>query len=123
MYITHCMIVSSVESPIQGNKTVAVDQVASISLPSSVFDNISGRTEVGVFFALYRKSTLFPIRAREHTTGAVAGRATIVGSSIIAATVGPGLSFSNLQSPVMINLSVPTEIHGSVNLPFFVFNF
>ena len=47
--------------------------------------------------------------------GTVAGKTSIVGSHIIAATVGSGLSFNNLESQVTINLSILTEINGSVS--------
>lgn len=89
------------------------DPVASIMLPPSLFANIS-RVNVGLFFALYRTSVLFPVR---NMTGVVDGRNTIVGSSIIAATVGPGLFFENLAEPVVVNLTIPTVIDGNVSSP------
>ena len=92
--------------------------MASIALPSSVFASISDRTQVGQFAGLYKQSILFPVHAWENTMGAVAGRTTIVASPIIAANVGPGLSFNNLEPQVTISLSIPTEINGSVSILF-----
>ena len=117
-----CTYVCHVEFPNNGNDAVAGDIVSSIKLPFSVFANIRNQTEVGLFFVLYRKSTLFPLRDRANATGVVDGRTTIVASSIIAATVGLGLSFKNLEPPVVINLSIATEINGSVN-KLYVFSF
>lgn len=82
--------------------------VAAIALPPSLFTNINNRSQEGIFFALYTQSTLFPIQVTENTTGAVASRSTVVGSTIIAATVGSGLSFNNLEPPVEINLRIST---------------
>lgn len=101
---------------IMGNRALADNQVASIALPPNLFQEITDRTQVGVFFGLYNESTLFPVRTREDVASAVPDRTTIVGSPIIAATVGPGLSFNNLQPPVEVNLRIPTEINGSVSL-------
>ena len=84
-----------------------------VLLPS-LFANIHNRTNIGLFFALYSRSTLFPIRDMI-TIGRESGRRTIVGSSIIGATVGPGLSFSNLLQSVEISLAIPTNIDGSVS--------
>ena len=85
------------------------DLEATILLPPSLFDTITDRTDVGLFFALYNRTPLFPIRNRSNMDGAVAGRNTIVGSRVIAATVGPGLSFSNLHPRVEITLGIRLE--------------
>lgn len=97
-----------------GTRTLADNQSASIALPPNLFSLINDRTQVGIFFALYNENTLFPVRDRENTASAEVDRTTVVGSPVIASTVGPGLLFDNLRSPVEINLRIPTEINGSV---------
>lgn len=83
--------------------TLPPDFLASVSLPPSLFGRINNDDveSVGVFFALYRESTLFPVRdmvGQERTV-----HPTVV-SPIVASTVGPGFDFSNLLQPVEINL-------------------
>ena len=94
---------------------VTSDQVismidAAISLPSSLFELIDDRTNVGVFVAFYTMSTLFPV---DGGTSA-APRQTIVGSHVLATTVGLGMTFQNLDEPitVVLRLQVP---EGMVN--------
>ena len=84
----------------------------SIMLPPSLFSNISDRDGVGVFFALYRETNLFPIREIESTADAVVN--TTVGSFIASVTVGPGLVFRNLDPPLEINLVI-SEMNDSVS--------
>jgi hypothetical protein len=69
-----------------------------------LFNGIS-RDPVGVFFALYTEPSLFPIRlpVRVEEEDASTLRSE-VSSPIVAATVGPGLDFSDLDPPVVINL-------------------
>ena len=86
------------------------DQVdASISLPASLFQRIDNRPNVGLFSALYKTPTLFQVG--EQSNGSTLPRQTVVGSDIIAATVGLGLNFQNLDEPVTIlfRLQVPEE--------------
>ena len=85
-------------------------------LPPSLFSNISGRDGVGVFFAHYRETNLFPIREIESTVEADAVVNTTVGSSIASVTVGPGLIFRNLDPPIEINLVI-SEMNDSVSRP------
>ena len=80
-------------------------QDAAINLPASLFGLINDRPNVGVFFALYDVSTLFPVNqdapVNRDTRTPVQ---TEVGSRVIAATVGPGINFQNLNEPVTIVL-------------------
>ena len=75
---------------------------AAISLPASLFQQINDRLVVGLFFAHYDVPTLFPVTGG--SDGSTLPRQTVVGSDIIAATVGPGLNFQNLDEPVTILL-------------------
>ena len=75
---------------------------AAISLPASLFQQINDRLNVGIFFAHYEIPNLFPVAGERD--GSSLPRQTVVGSDIIAATVGPGLNFQNLDEPVTILL-------------------
>ena len=77
-------------------------QHAAISLPHSLFEMIGDRTDVGVFFVLYDRPTLFPVDGRRNNSDVP--RQTDVGTRVLAATVGPGLNFQNLADPVVIVL-------------------
>ena len=83
-------------------------QDAAISLPASLFGTIADRENVGVFFALYNTPILFPVGGG-NSTRARAPRRTEVGSSVLAATVGPGLNFSKLQDNVTVVFRLSTE--------------
>ena len=74
---------------------------AAISLPASLFEQIDDRDNVGVFFALHEASTLFPVGG-DFSGTFNSSRKTSVGSHILAATVGPGINFQNLDKPVTI---------------------
>ncbi len=77
--------------------------MAAVSLPPSLFDDITDRGPddgVGIFFLLYENSILFPVRS----TGMNSTRQPAVASTIVAATVGPGLNFVDLDPPVEIIL-------------------
>ena len=87
-------------------------QNAAISLPASLFEQIEDRPNVGVFFAFYETPTLFPVGG-ESDRPTLPGQ-TAVGSDIIAATVGPGINFQNLDEPVTIVLRLQIP-EGSVS--------
>jgi hypothetical protein len=76
---------------------------AAISLPATLFDLVDNRDNIGVFFALHEASTLFPIGGNSSGTF-ISPRKASVGSHILAATVGPGINFQNLDEPVTILL-------------------
>ena len=77
--------------------------MASVDLPPELFTNVS-RDPVGVFFALYSEPTLFPVRQPERTENDTSSLRSEVASSVVASTVGPGLDFSSIDPPVVINL-------------------
>ena len=82
--------------------TLAPNQTAFINLPASLFDRVpENRTNIGVFFALYDNPSLFPVAEAEVENST---RVITVLSPVIAATVGPGLPFMNLDPPVSILL-------------------
>ena len=84
-------------------------QDAAISLPASLFQTITDREDVGIFFALYNTSTLFPVNGGINRN---ASRRREVGSRVLAATVGPGLNFPNLAENVTIVLRlITTEVY------------
>ena len=79
-------------------------ETAAAFLPPSLFQSIP-RLDVGIFFAVYDVGVLFPImNSTQIDQTNNASITTVVGSSILAATVGPGLSFSGLEEPVSILL-------------------
>ena len=78
-------------------------QNAAIRLPASLFKMITDRDNVSVFFALYDTPVLFPVNGGNSISsdGSVQ---TEVGSSVLAATVGPDINFQNLAEPITIVL-------------------
>ena len=89
----------------------------SISLPPSLFKRISetDTNGTGLVFTVYRKSTLFPVgggRASSNGSASMAaGEMTVVGTDIIAASVGRGIEFESLQDPVTIILLLESQIN------------
>ena len=85
---------------------------AAVSLPATLFEQIDDRDNIGIFFALqlHEASTLFPISGNLSSTP----RKASVGSHILAATVGPGINFQNLDEPVTILLRLQIT-NGNVN--------
>ena len=71
---------------------------------------------IGVYFALYENSALLPATmVVDNETFA----STAVGSPIVAATVGPGTDFADLDPPVTITLGLlPFTSNVSVSWPF-----
>ena len=78
-------------------------QTAAINLPASLFAIINDRPNVGVFFALYDNSILFPVDGGRNTDQI---RRPEVVSDVLAATVGPGIVFENLEENVTVVLRV-----------------
>ena len=83
---------------------------AAIGLPASLFQEINDRPNIGVFFAFYESSSLFPVVAG--ATGSPIRN--VVSSQVLAATVGSGIRFQNLSEDVTVvfRLQVP---EGSVS--------
>ena len=88
--------------------------LASVTLPPSLFATIEDRDLVGVFFALYESPTLFPVRDGEQPSDF--SRLPAVASSVVAATVGPGLEFNDLDPPVEVNLRITNDFEGFVSI-------
>ena len=78
-------------------------QTAAINLPASLFAIINDRANVGVFFALYNTSILFPVNGGRNRTQPM--RSEVV-TDVLAATVGPGIVFQNLEENVTVVLRV-----------------
>ena len=76
-------------------------QEAAISLPPSLFERLDDRENVGVFFAHYEDTTLFPVH-RPITDVRETNLKTQVGSQIIAATVDSDTQLTNLTEPILI---------------------
>ena len=79
-------------------------QDAAIRLPPSLFEELNNLPNVGVFFGRYETSTLFPVGRNISN-----GRQTLVGSQVLAATVGQNLSLRNLPEPVTVTLKLQTR--------------
>ena len=86
---------------------------AFIGLPASLFGRIDDRPNVGIFFAYYELPIIFPVGG-EHIGNL--SKKTVVGSQVLAATVGPSasLNFQNLNEPITIILR-PKVTEGSVS--------
>ena len=74
--------------------TLSENETAAAFLPPSLFQSITDLNSIGSFFAVYSSGVLFPI----------ANVTTVVGTPVLAATVGSGLNFSNLAEPVRVLL-------------------
>lgn len=88
---------------------LAPQQTAAINLPASLFAIINDRPNVGVFFARYDTSVLFPVNEGSNRTDP---RRSEVITDVVAATVGPGIVFQNLEENVTIVLrpQVPADL-------------
>ena len=99
----------------------------SISLPPSIFKQLSdteANSTTGLVFAVYRKSTLFPV-GRNALSDSLVDTTTEVSTNIIAASVGRDVEFENLQDPVTITLQLESlnnvqkmlgRLHGNIML-------
>ena len=91
--------------------TLSASETAAAFLPASLFQLITDRDAVGIFFAVYDAGVLFPItndtQRNQETNSSIT---TVVGSPVLAATVGPGLNFVGLAEPVRILLRLNEEL-------------
>lgn len=86
-----------------------------IQLPPSLFETIATADNVGLFFAFYNMSTLFPVDGGYIDKSAP--RQTQVGSPVIASTVGgENFTFDNLFEPVMVSLTPDWNLGVSLSL-------
>ena len=82
-------------------------EVAYAFLPATIFRNTVNVDEIGVFFSLYKESSLFPIAdAPNHTR---------IASPVVAATVA-GRTFRDLQDPAIVLIRLDEEMDG-VSIP------
>ena len=88
-----------------------MDETAAVFLPAPLFQSIKNRTNVGIFFNVYDTGVLFPIT--EETN---ASTKTVVGSPVLAATVGSGQDFNGLAEPVTIMLRLNQLRVGDKNV-------
>jgi len=91
--------------------TLSASENAAVFLPASLFQLITDHIDVGILFAVYNTGVLFPI---ENDMETIAERnssiRTVVGSPVLAATVGPGLNFVELAEPVRVLLRLNEEV-------------
>ena len=86
---------------------VTLNETAAVFLPDSLFQLITNQSSVANFFAVYSTGVLFPIRnATKLVQRTNASVTTVVGSPVLAVSVGPGLNFSGLVEPVRIKLQL-----------------
>ena len=85
---------------------VTLNETAAVFLPDSLFQLIN-QSSVANFFAVYSTGVLFPItNATKLVQRTNASVTTVVGSPVLAVSVGPGLNFSGLVEPVRIKLQL-----------------
>ena len=72
-------------------------------LPPALFKSIN-RTDVGIFFSIYRTASFFPI-ANSSNTSIIAS--IILGASIVA---GSGVSFTNLSEPAQFMFVISSNV-------------
>ncbi len=92
---------------------------ASIALPPELFNQVpADRPVIGVYFALYENTALFPTNLLAVVRDNVTVRETAVGTPIVGATVGRGIDFGGvvpLDPPVVITLGLlPLPENSSV---------
>eukprot|EP00731_Ephydatia_muelleri_P018402 Em0011g442a len=94
---------------IRGNSTTTPSvptSTASVFLPLALFKSIN-RTDVGIFFSIYRTASFFPI-ANSSNTSIIAS--IILGASIVA---GSGVSFRNLSEPAQFMFVISSNLNYS----------
>ena len=91
--------------------TLSASETAAAFLPASLFQLITDQDDVGIFFALYDTGVFFPItidtQRDQETNSSIT---TVVGSPVLAATVGSGLNLVGLAEPVKILLRLNEEL-------------
>ena len=95
----------SSEDEVNDTSLLSPQQDAAIRLPASLFESIQYHNSIGIFFAFYEQSTLFPVNTDDDDSGAPSK--VQVGSPVIASTVGgDNFSIENLGEPVIITLKI-----------------
>ena len=84
--------------------TLNAGETAAVFLPASLFQLVTNNT-VGISYTVYDTGALFPIKnATEILQETKTSVTTVVGSPVLAVTVGPGLNLIGLVDPVRILL-------------------
>ena len=91
-----------------GNSSITTlneEETAAAFLPPSLFQSITNHGNIGSFYAVYNTGVLFPIAKtaptdQEMNTSVI----TVVGSPVLAATIGLRQNFRGLTEPVRILL-------------------
>ena len=90
-------------------------QDASISLPPSLFEQLSDKDNASVFFVHYEKTTLFPVSEGSKSSQDDSTKKTEVGSSVVAATVAFGVEFQDLEDDMKVTVVLRlTKTEGKV---------
>ena len=85
--------------------TLNEDETAAAFLPPSLFQSITNHGNIGSFYAVYNTGVLFPIAKAARTDQEMnTSVITVVGSPVLAVTIGLRQSFSGLTEPVRILL-------------------
>ena len=94
---------------------------AAISLPGSLFELIDNHANTGIFFIKYDLPILFPVEGGGNNINRTTTTQTEVGSRILAATVGAGLNFQNLEKHRNVTVIFRLQLaEGKVNRNLFV---
>ena len=89
--------------------------LATISLPASI-SNVTAADDINLAFTLYTQSTLFPIRDSNSIPD------TVVGSSVISASVDGIADGTPLSNNVIVNLRIVIEVSLIIRLSLQEFN-
>ena len=78
---------------------------ASVSLPPSLFTsiaaNVINRTNIGIFFSIYKTASFFPLRNSSNSS--------IVVTLVIGVTV-VGVMINNLTDPIVLSFTIPNKV-------------
>ena len=96
---------SSLNPAMSGQQSSQED--AAITLPPSLFEKLTDRPSVGLFYGRYETPSLFPVGRNASN-----GRLPQIGSQVVAATVGQNLPLQNLLEPVAVTLK--PQIRGGL---------
>ena len=94
--------------------SLSANETAAAFLPASLFNLIQNHGKLGIYFNVYNSGVLFPVKNETQSLGSNSSVTTVIGSPVLAATVGPMLSFSGLAEPVRILLRLNEELEVSI---------
>ena len=90
--------------------TLNANETAAAFLPASLFNLIQNRSKLGIYFNVYNSGVLFPVKNETQSLGSNSSVTTVIGSPVLAATVGPMINFSGLAESVRILLRLNEEL-------------